>query len=50
LTKHAGFGAALDEGKRKIGLKPNFESMMDITLARESAVTPLPVVGGGEAS
>jgi hypothetical protein len=47
LTKHSSFRAAVEEGKRKIQSDADFESMMDIALARESAVTPLPVVDGG---
>ena len=42
LTRRRGFQLAVDEGIRRIG--DNFEYLFDVKLARESGVTPLPLL------
>jgi hypothetical protein len=46
LTQRSGFWDAIDEGQKNLRNRSDFQSMMDILLARESDVTPLPMVIG----
>jgi hypothetical protein len=46
LTNHQGYAAAVEEGLRNLGSKREFESLLDIRLARTDErwpVTPLPI-------
>jgi len=47
LTNYSGFQEAVVEGERNLRSRLEFHSMIDITLARRSGVTPLPMVGRG---
>jgi hypothetical protein len=44
LTQRTGFWEAVDEGTKNLRNRSEFHSMMDILLARESNVTPLPMI------
>jgi hypothetical protein len=44
LTKKWGMKKAVDEAKEKLRLKGTFEWMMDVKLARDRGVTPLPLL------
>ena len=43
LTKHQSFESALAEGTNKITRRVDFEYLVDVRLAREGGVTPLPI-------
>ncbi len=43
LTAHTGFAEAVAEGLRNFTGPRDFDSMLDVRLARQAAVTPLPV-------
>jgi len=44
LTTHGAFTDAIDEGRRNLRRASEFDSMIDITLARGAGVTPLPIL------
>jgi hypothetical protein len=44
LTTHGAFTDAIDEGRRNLRRASEFDSMIDITLARSAGVTPLPIL------
>ena len=44
LTTHGAFTDAIDEGRRNLRRANEFDSMIDITLARTAGVTPLPIL------
>ncbi len=43
LTKHGGFWDAVDEGVFNLSSEKEFQFLVDIKLARENGVTPLPL-------
>jgi hypothetical protein len=45
LTEHRGFQGALDDGLENLRSSAGFEAMIDVQLAREKEVTPLPLAG-----
>jgi hypothetical protein len=48
LTENAGFGEAIEDGRFNLTVEREFEAMVDIALAREQQVTPLPILGQDE--
>jgi hypothetical protein len=40
-----GFEEAIEEGRNNLRSKAEFESMIDIALARNANITPLPIRG-----
>lgn len=44
LTTHGAFTDAIDEGRRNLRRANEFDSMIDVTLARGAGVTPLPIL------
>jgi hypothetical protein len=44
LTEYSGFWDAVDAGRANLDDKREFHSMVDIALAREKQVTPLPIL------
>jgi hypothetical protein len=46
LTENSGFSEAVDAGRDNLRVQREFEAMVDIALAREKQVTPLPMLGG----
>ena len=47
LTKHRGFWEAVDEGIFNLSSGKDFQYMIDVKLARENGVTPLPIWNKG---
>lgn len=45
LTENCGFWEAIDAGRDNLRPKREFAAMVDIALARENQVTPLPILG-----
>jgi hypothetical protein len=45
LTENSGFSEAVDAGRDNLRVQREFEAMVDIALAREKQVTPLPILG-----
>lgn len=45
LTEHSGFHEAVGAGRDNLRVRREFEAMVDIALAREKQVTPLPILG-----
>jgi hypothetical protein len=45
LTENSGFWDAVEAGRENLADKREFYSMVDIALAREKQVTPLPLLG-----
>lgn len=45
LCQRAGFAAAAEEGRRNLRLKREFQAMVDVRIARDRDVTPLPLLG-----
>jgi hypothetical protein len=45
LTENCGFWEAIDSGRDNLRPKREFAAMVDIALARENQVTPLPILG-----
>jgi hypothetical protein len=45
LTENCGFSEAVDAGRDNLRVQREFEAMVDIALAREKQVTPLPILG-----
>lgn len=45
LTENSGFWDAVEAGREQLSDKREFHSMVDIALAREKQVTPLPLLG-----
>jgi len=45
LTENCGFWDAIEAGRENLADKRKFHSMVDIALAREKQVTPLPILG-----
>jgi hypothetical protein len=45
LTEHTGFYEAVEAGKEALSEKSEFAGMVDVALAREKQVTPLPILG-----
>jgi len=43
LTKHQSFEKAKEEGTNRIELGVDFEYLVDVRIAREGGVTPLPI-------
>jgi hypothetical protein len=48
LTENAGFGEAIEAGCENLAIEKEFEGLVDIALAREQQVTPLPILGEEE--
>jgi hypothetical protein len=48
LTRHGGFWDAVDEGIFNLSNKSEFQFVMDVKLARENGVTPLPLWDGSQ--
>jgi hypothetical protein len=48
LTTHGAFSEAIDEGRRNLRRANEFDSMIDVTLARGAGVTPLPILWRAE--
>lgn len=46
LTVRGGFEAAAEEGRRNIRSIAEYQAMIDLKIARDSGVTPLPLLGG----
>jgi hypothetical protein len=46
LTRQGGFGEALEDGLTDLRSKDEFEAMIDLRLARDNDVTPLPISRG----
>lgn len=46
LTEHKGFWEAVDDGRDNLQRLEDFETLLDIRLARDKGVTPLPLRGG----
>lgn len=44
LTNHSAFSDAIDEGRKNLRNAREFDSMIDIALARNAGVTPLPIL------
>lgn len=47
LTENCGFWEAVDAGRDNLRPKREFAAMIDIVLARDNQVTPLPILGDG---
>jgi hypothetical protein len=45
LTENCGFWEAIDSGRENLRVQREFEAMVDVALAREKQVTPLPILG-----
>jgi hypothetical protein len=45
LCQRGGFAAAAEEGRRNLRLKREFQAMVDVRIARDRDVTPLPLLG-----
>jgi hypothetical protein len=45
LTEHSGFYEAIGAGRDHLSARREFEAMVDVALAREKQVTPLPILG-----
>lgn len=45
LCQRGGFAAAAEEGRRNLRLKSEFQAMVDVRIARDRDVTPLPLLG-----
>jgi hypothetical protein len=45
LTEHSGFDEAVEAGRDNLRVPREFEGMVDVALAREEQVTPLPILG-----
>jgi hypothetical protein len=45
LTENCGFWEAIDAGRENLRSQREFEAMVDVALARENQVTPLPILG-----
>ena len=45
LSQRGGFAAAADEGRKNLRLKREFQAMVDVKIARDEGVTPLPLLG-----
>jgi hypothetical protein len=45
LTENSGFFEAIDAGRDNLRIPREFEAMVDIALAREKQITPLPILG-----
>ncbi len=43
LTSHRGFWDAVDAGHENLGPRGEFDALLDVSLARSSGVTPLPI-------
>ena len=48
LTTQGAFSEAIDEGRRNLRRANEFDSMIDVTLARGAGVTPLPILWRAE--
>ena len=48
LTVRGGFEAAAEEGRRNIRSISEYQAMIDLKIARDSGVTPLPLLGGAQ--
>ncbi|UGY02530.1 hypothetical protein [Bradyrhizobium quebecense] len=48
LTENAGFAEAIEAGCENLAAEDEFEGLVDIALAREQQVTPLPILGEEE--
>ena len=46
LTVRGGFEAAAEEGRRNIRSIAEYQAMIDLKIARDSGVTPIPLLGG----
>ncbi|HEY8550258.1 MAG TPA: CHAT domain-containing protein [Vicinamibacterales bacterium] len=44
LTNHGSFADAVEEGRKNLRQAAEFDSMLDITLARRRGITPLPIL------
>ena len=44
ITIHGSFRKATAEGKKRLGVRNAFDSMIDIPLARKQFITPLPII------
>jgi hypothetical protein len=43
LTRRGGFGSALEEGMKNLRSKRDFQALIDVSLARQKQVTPIPI-------
>jgi hypothetical protein len=48
LTQNRGFWEAIEQGNNNLHDRTQFESMMDLWLARDHGVTPLPILAEGQ--
>jgi len=47
LTENCGFAEAIEAGIEALSVAADFDSMLDIVIARTNNVTPLPISGEG---